>query len=129
MRRSRKSPGRLGHVTIEIRSPSDDQLEAAMRAGTASFGEQPKEGDVERHRKTMPLDRFIAAYDDRRPVATAGAFPFELTLPGGRVRAGGVTWVGVLPSHRRRGILTKFMQYQFQDLHERGEPLAVLWAS
>src|SRR5438445_812585 len=38
MRRSRKSPGRLADVAIEIRSPSDDELEAAMRAGSASFG-------------------------------------------------------------------------------------------
>ena len=116
-------------MTIEIRSPSDDQLEAAMRAGTASFGDQPSEDDIARHRKTMPLERFLAAYDNGRPVGTAAAFPFELTIPGGRLRAGGVTWVGVLPSHRRRGILTKFMQYQFEDLHERGEPLAILWAS
>jgi predicted acetyltransferase len=129
MRRSRKSPGRLADVTIEIRSPSDDELEAAMRAGTASFGEQLNEGDVERHRKTMPPDRFIAAYDNGRPVGTAAACPFELTIPGGRLRAGGVTWVGVLPSHRRRGILTQFMRYQFDDLHERGDPLAILWAS
>jgi predicted acetyltransferase len=116
-------------MAIEIRSPSQDELVAAMRAGEASFGDAPQEDDVERHRKTMPEDRFLAAYDNGRPVGTAAAFPFELTIPGGRLPAGGVTWVGVLPSHRRRGILTQFMQYQFDDLHERGEPLAILWAS
>jgi predicted acetyltransferase len=116
-------------MTIEIRSPSQDELVAAMRAGEASFGDAPQEDDVERHRKTMPEDRFLAAYDNGRPVGTAAAFPFELTVPGGQVRAGGVTWVGVLPSHRRRGILTQFMRYQFDDLHERGEPIAILFAS
>jgi predicted acetyltransferase len=116
-------------VTIEIRSPSDDELVAAMRAGEASFGEQPHEEDVERHRKTMPGDRFLAAYDDGRPIGTAAAFPFELTIPGGQLRAGGVTWVGVLPSHRRRGVLTQFMEFQFEDMRARGEPIAILWAS
>ncbi len=50
-------------------------------------------------------------------------------MPGGELGAGGVTWVGVLPSHRRRGILTQMMKLQLEDLHERGEPLAILWAS
>ena len=38
-----------------------------------------------------------AAFDGDRIVGGAGAFPFELTVPGGTVRCGGVTVVGVLP--------------------------------
>jgi predicted acetyltransferase len=41
----------------------------------------------------------------------------------------GVTAVGVLPSHRRRGILRELMRRQLEDIHELGEPLAGLWAS
>ncbi len=41
----------------------------------------------------------------------------------------GVTWVGVLPTHRRRGILRDFMRRQLEDVHGWGEPLAALWAS
>jgi predicted acetyltransferase len=37
--------------------------------------------------------------------------------------------VGVLPSHRRRGVLTKLMRRQLADAHERGEPVATLYAS
>jgi predicted acetyltransferase len=116
-------------MAIEIRSPSEEQLVDAMLAGMAGFASELHEGDLERHKKTMPLDRFLAAYDDGRPVATAAALPFELTVPGGTLPAGGVTWVAVMPTHRRRGILTQFMQHQLNDLHERGEPLAILWAS
>ena len=36
----------------------------------------------------------------------------------------GVTIVGVLPTHRRRGILRSMMRAQLDDVHERGEPLA-----
>jgi predicted acetyltransferase len=37
--------------------------------------------------------------------------------------------VGVLPTHRRRGVLTALMRRQLADAHERGEPLAMLYAS
>src|SRR5437764_15242787 len=77
----------------------------------------------------MPLDRFLAAYDDGRPVGTAAAYPFELTIPGGSIPAGGVTWIGVMPSHRRRGIMTRFIEHQLAALREAGEPVAILWAS
>jgi predicted acetyltransferase len=40
-----------------------------------------------------------------------------------------VTAVGVLPTHRRRGVLTAMMRAQLDDVHERGEPLAALFSS
>ena len=60
----------------------------------------------------------------------AGAYLFDLTVPGGaQVPTAGVMAVGVLPTHRRRGVLSKLMQRQLADAHERGEPLALLYAS
>src|SRR4029453_7652921 len=41
----------------------------------------------------------------------------------------GVSVVGVYPTHRRRGVLRSLMRAQLDDAHERGEPLAALWAS
>ena len=41
----------------------------------------------------------------------------------------GVTVVGTFPTHRRRGVLRAMMRAQLDDVHERGEPLALLWAS
>ena len=100
-----------------------------MVVGAGAFGDELRDEDLERESASIPLDRFLCAYDDGRPVGTAGAYEFELTLPGGFAPAAGVTWVGVLPSHRRRGILTEFMRRQLEDVHARGEPLAILWAS
>jgi len=40
-----------------------------------------------------------------------------------------VSWIGVLPTHRRRGILTAIMGRHLDDAAERGEALAVLHAS
>jgi predicted acetyltransferase len=116
-------------VGIEIRNPAEDELRKAMKAAEAAFGDEQKEEDLDRHEKVMRPDRFLVAYDGAIPVGTTASVPFELTVPGGRLAAGGVTWVGVVPSHRRRGILTQMMKRQLQDLHERGEPLAILWAS
>jgi predicted acetyltransferase len=100
-----------------------------MSATMAAFADEPREEDFERFQKTLVRERFWTAYDEELPVGTAADFPFRLTIPGGELAAGGVTWVAVLPSHRRRGILTQLMRRELQDLHERGEPLAVLWAS
>jgi predicted acetyltransferase len=70
-----------------------------------------------------------AASEDGVIVGGAGAFPFELTVPGGVVPTAGVTVVGTFPTHRRRGVLRAMMRAQLDDVHARGEPLALLWAS
>ena len=41
----------------------------------------------------------------------------------------GVGPVSVQPTHRRRGILTRMTAHQLRDIHERGEPLAALFAA
>ena len=77
------------------------------------------------------FDRSLAAVDPELNtlVGTAGAFSFQFTVPGGTLPAAGVTWVSVLPSHRRRGVLRSLMLRQLADIRDRGEPFAVLWAS
>jgi predicted acetyltransferase len=70
-----------------------------------------------------------AVWDRGQIVAGAGAFPFVLTVPGGRIPAAGVTLVGVLPTHRRRGLLRAMMRAQLDACRNRGEPVAYLWAS
>ena len=116
-------------MKIEYRSPTEDELATVLRATYAAFGEEPKDDDLERDRRLMTLDRVLAAWDGERPVGGTASYRFELTTPDGRSPAAGVTWVSVLPSHRRRGILRELMRRQLEDVHERGEPLAILWAS
>jgi len=93
------------------------------------FGWVLGEEEAERFSSRLPLERMHAVFDDGRIVAGAGAYGFELTLPGGPARCAGVTVVGVLPSHRRRGLLRRMMDLQLRDVRERGEPIAALWAS
>ncbi|MEU7020657.1 GNAT family N-acetyltransferase [Streptomyces sp. NPDC046203] len=79
----------------------------------------------------LEMDRcLLAETDDGRPTGTAGAYSFELTLPGGAVvPASGVTCVGVVPSHRRQGVLSAMMRHQLAEIRQRGDFLSVLLAS
>jgi predicted acetyltransferase len=106
-----------------------DELSGALSAIGHYFGWVPTEDEVERFAKVLPVERMHAAFDGKEIVGGAGVFPFEMTVPGAIVPCAGVTVVGVLPTHRRRGILTRMMRAQIDDVHERGEPFAALWAS
>ena len=116
-------------MTIEIRPPKAEELRAAMEAAETAFGSGVTDEHWERERKVMPPERALAAYDGGRPVGLAAAYAFDLSIPGGELPCAGVTWVGVMPTHRRRGILRDFMRSQLEDVHRWGEPVAALWAS
>src|SRR5688572_8291869 len=62
-------------------------------------------------------------------VGVSRAISFDITVPGGSVRAGGIADVGVLPTHRRRRVLTGMMTELLADVAERDEPVALLTAS
>jgi predicted acetyltransferase len=79
--------------------------------------------------RTLPIERMHAAFDGDRPVGGAGAFAFDFSVPGGSVPCAGITVVGVYPTYRRRGVLTAMMRAQLEAAHERGDPIAALWAS
>jgi predicted acetyltransferase len=116
-------------VTVEIRHPNDEELRAAMVAANTAFGSELVEADYQRERVTLPTRRAHVAFDGGAPVGLAGAYSFDLSIPGGELPCAGVTWVGVLPTHRRRGILREFMRRQLEDVRSWGEPIAALWAS
>lgn len=106
-----------------------DEFGQAVFAIGQYFGMEPTEERMERFSKNLPFERMHAASENGTIVGGAGAFPFELTVPGGIVPTAGVTVVGTFPTHRRRGVLRTLMRAQLDDVHARGEPLALLWAS
>ena len=115
---------------MEIRPVCDrDEFAAALYGIFQYFGSAPDEATVDRWLGTVGVERMHAAFEDGRVVGGAGAFTFDVTVPGGSVPCAGVTVVGVSPTHRRRGILREMMRAQLDDVHERGEPIAALWAS
>jgi predicted acetyltransferase len=117
-------------VTFEVRPLSEQEFPAFARAFMTSFGETVGNEAVESLRRGFTLDRGLAAFDGSRLVGTAASFASELTLPGTTTaQVGAVTLVGVLPTHRRRGLLRRMMDHQLSELRDRGESLAVLTAS
>ena len=110
-----------------IRTATVETVEAFVAPLDHAFADVLDPADGER--RTWEPERIIAAFDGALPVAAAGALTFRLSVPGGEAAAAGVTLVGVSPSHRRRGILRSMMRHQLDDIHARGEPLAILWAS
>jgi predicted acetyltransferase len=116
-------------MELTIRPPRPGELRAALAVDQAAFGGPfGDEASVDQMLSLVEPERVLCALDEGI-VATTGSFRFRLSVPGGEADAAGVTLVGVLPTHRRRGILTAFMRRQLDDLRRAGEPLAVLWAS
>jgi predicted acetyltransferase len=117
-------------MAIRVRTVRNvDELARAMGAIGHYFGWRPAAEQIEPMVSYLPLDRVHAAFDGDRVIGAAGAFPFELTVPGGPIPCAGVTLVGVHPTHRRRGILRRMMTAELKDIRRRGEPIAALWAS
>lgn len=116
-------------MSIEIRSCREDELGRYLAVLGSAFGEPIPEEEVPRFKEVLDLERAFAGFDDGNMVATAGAYPFEMTVPGGSVAAAGVTMVGVLPTHRRLGIMRNLMRKVIDDARARQDPVAILWAS
>jgi predicted acetyltransferase len=115
---------------MEIRAvTSVDELRDAAAPMMHYFGRDADDEWAERWLKYFELERMHAALEGGEFVGGAGALTLRMTVPGGVLPAAGVTVVAVLPTHRRRGILRAMMRAQLDDVHERGEPLAALWAS
>jgi predicted acetyltransferase len=113
-----------------IRAITDEDLRALQAVHQHAFhGGPPSDRAVARMRSRMEYDRTVAAFDGSTMVGTAGAYSFRMRVPGALVAVAGVTLVAVLPSHRRRGILSSLMRQQLDDLREQGEAVAALFAA
>ncbi len=116
-------------MAIEIRELGLDDVVGFLTPVTTAFGNSV---DVERAEQLKTIPEFelrLGAFDDGSIVGAAGSFRFELTTPGGAVPTGGLTMVGVLPSHRRRGVLRSLMRRYLDGLREAARPVSALWAS
>jgi predicted acetyltransferase len=116
-------------MDVDVRHPDPDEFERFGHTFGAAFGHALTPEDFERSRRFVAFERNLAAYEGEVMVGTAAAHPLRLTVPGGELATAGVTAVAVLPTHRRRGILSRMMRRQIDLVREWGEPLAVLWAS
>ncbi|MDA0351288.1 MAG: GNAT family N-acetyltransferase [Chloroflexi bacterium] len=114
----------------DVRPISEDEYDRWDLVPFAAFGNIPEPERIAIWRARMPIERTLVAIDDGDFVGTTAVLNMEMRVPGGAMLpTAAVTAVAVLPTHRRRGVLTAMMRKQLNDVHERGEPLAALWAS
>ncbi len=115
--------------TVEIRSLEADEIDAFVFACDTAFGTRAGSEALDKQRGLFELERAVVAVDGRDIIGTGRAHSFEMTVPGGKAPAAGLTSIAVLPTHRRRGVLTHLMRRQLDEVRERGEAVAILTAS
>ncbi|MGW5049854.1 GNAT family N-acetyltransferase [Actinokineospora sp. NPDC004072] len=107
-----------------------EEFETWARTIAFTYGEERRDCELALERAAIELDRTLAAFDADRIVGGAAIFSRVMAVPGAALPIARVSWVGVSPTHRRRGILTAMMRRQLTELHETGgEAVAALNAA
>ena len=113
-----------------IRPVAEDELAAFLAVDQHASHGAPMSGRAHANfLARLESGRTLAAFDGDTIAGGAGAFSFRMRVPGAMAAVAGVSLVAVLPSHRRQGILSALMRRQLADVSERGEAVAVLFAS
>ena len=118
-------------MTIEIRFVGEDEHEPLIKSVSQGFGTPMDDDDIlAAFKRPLKNGRSVAGYDGSDIVGGFTVFPLDMNVPEGRrVHTAVVSNVAVLPTHRRRGILTRMMDCQMRAARERGESVAILGAS
>ena len=113
---------------VELRRIDEDTYEDFVLALDRTFGfdYNPEEDTL---RPVIEFDRSIGHVSDGVVVSTLSAFSLEMTVPGSVTPCAGTTVVAVAPTHRRQGLLRQLMMRHLEDVRDRGEAIAALWAS
>jgi predicted acetyltransferase len=116
-------------VSAGVRPCEPGELGLFLRTCLAAFGGTMDDDEVARLAPAFDPARLLLALEEGEVVGAAGTVLFDLSVPGGQLPCGGVTMVGVLPGHRRRGHLSRMMERALEDARAQGEALSVLWSS
>ncbi len=118
-------------ASYPIRPVDDSEWEGFARVSESAFNSRwPREEMMRFDRLVVEPERTLVAFDGDQMVGTTLAFSFGMTAPGGEVvETAGISGVSVLPTYRRRGILSSLMRRQLDDIAAGSEPLAALFAS
>jgi predicted acetyltransferase len=118
-------------ASYPIRPIDDSELDGFAYVSEHAFNSNwPREEMLRIDRMVIEPERTLVAFDRDQMVGTTLAFSFGMTVPGGEVLGtAGVSGVSVLPTYRRRGILSSLMRRQLDEIAAGSEPLAALFAS
>jgi predicted acetyltransferase len=118
-------------MAIEVRRTNPEEYRAASKTVATALMFPPHDDESwERSRPSWDESSSFSAWDGDRCVGHASQFFVDTTVPGGgRIPTGAVTRVGVLPTHRRRGVATSLMEALIGEAVTRGTVLMSLRAS
>lgn len=114
---------------IELREIPEADVDRMVDLAGLVFHLRVQEGDYERDSWQVRRAERIGAYDGGTLAGQLASIPMRLAVPGAFLDCSAVTFAGVLPTHRRRGVLTSMIDRMHADAAAAGRPLAVLWAS
>ncbi|MFC7535069.1 GNAT family N-acetyltransferase [Actinoplanes sp. GCM10030250] len=115
---------------LRLRPGTPDDFPAIVDLLDTVFHEELVPEHREASAAVFEAERSLVVEDAGAVVAHTNIHSRDFTVPGAIVPAAHVTGVGVLPTHRRQGLMTRMMHRQLRDVAEAGrEPIAVLWAS
>ena len=112
----------------ELRPVTPDEFHQWLRAESRAHSNR-LDHDPEELRPHFDLSRTIAIFEGTNIIGGCVSHKLEMSIPGGTSAVAGVANVAVQPTHTRQGVMTRMMRHQINDIHERGEPLAALFAS
>ena len=104
---------------MELRPATREEFDDFDRAVMPAFHREVTDEDRRHYERIDEPERSLAWFDDGRIVAATGIYTRQVTVPGAIVPCAAVTAVGVVPTHRRRGLLTAMMRRQLEDVHAR----------
>ena len=113
-----------------VRPPEPHETDALVACSEAAFSLRYPPRLRERLADDLEAGTFRCAFADGELVGMAALYDVELTVPGPhQVRAAALSEVAVLPTFRRRGVLSGLMDALLGEAGGRGHPLVVLLAS
>ncbi|MFD4912274.1 GNAT family N-acetyltransferase [Streptomyces virginiae] len=114
---------------VDIREVPESDIDRALELAYLVFHDRPEKEVREKHHALLASCDRIGAYDGTVLAGFMAAHDFRLSVPGADLPCPGLTFVGVAPTHRRRGLLTGLMTEMLRRTADAGSPLAALWAS
>ncbi|EYF00429.1 GNAT family N-acetyltransferase [Chondromyces apiculatus] len=116
-------------MTIDIRLVGPEQHAEFVQPLLTAFGLPVNPEAAQRTQQIEELTHRFAAYEEDKTVGCAGTFSFTMTVPGGEVPTAGLTMVGVVPTRRRRGIMTALLRTHLDQARADKQPVSALWAT
>ncbi|MGW4033636.1 GNAT family N-acetyltransferase [Streptomyces sp. NPDC004838] len=117
-------------TVLEFRTIPEAHLDRALDLHYLVFLGKDAEDELRKsHREILESCDRIGAYEGEELVGLLAAHALKLSVPGGELDCAGVTFVSVLPTHRRRGVLSGMIAELWRRCAAAGQPLAALWVS